>query len=63
LLCEKNSDAERTNQSNIFTKNDIRGSGEKLDGISKEKIMPSIIGHLKNTESHCGERIILPESI
>jgi hypothetical protein len=80
ILCEKNSDAERTNQSNIFTKDDIWGIGEDLDGISKEKIMPLIIGHLKKLQyiiehadgkisltnegkGHCGEKIILPESI
>jgi hypothetical protein len=80
LLCEKNSDAERTNQPNIFIKDDIWGTDDDLDGISEEKVMPSIIGHLKKLQyivehadgkisltnegkGHCGEKIILPESI
>jgi hypothetical protein len=50
LLCEKNSDAERTNQSNIFAKDDIWGTDDDLDGISEEKVMPSIIGHLKKLQ-------------
>jgi hypothetical protein len=50
LLCEKHSDAERTDQPNIFTKEDIWGTSGDLDGISKEKIMPLIIGHLKKLQ-------------
>ena len=50
LLCEKNSDAERTGKSNIFTKDDIQESWD-LDDINKEdNIMPSITSHLRKLE-------------
>jgi hypothetical protein len=51
LLCEKNSDAERTNQPNLFTKDSIWGTNnDNLDGINKDAIMPAIIGHLKKLQ-------------
>jgi hypothetical protein len=76
LLCEKNSDAERTGKLNIFTKDDIWQRWD-LDDISKENITQSVIRHLRKLEyivehadgkvsltnegkKHCGEKIILP---
>jgi hypothetical protein len=78
LLCEKNSDAERTGKPNIFTKDDIWESWD-LDSTSKAGITQSIISHLRKWEyivehadgkvsltyegkKHCGEKIMLPQT-
>jgi len=78
LLCERNSDAERTGKPNIFTKDDIWESWD-LEGISKESVTESIISHLRKLEyiiehadgkvsltyegkKHCGEKITLPQT-
>ena len=79
LLCEKNSDAERTGLPSTFVKDDVWGTND-LDGINKEAMMPPIINHLKKLDyiiehadgkisitnlgkKHCDEQISLPASI
>jgi hypothetical protein len=79
LLCEKNSDAERTGQSVAFAIDTIWAT-DNLDGINKETIMPIIIGQLRKLDyiivhadekisinnigkGHCNEEITLPEDI
>jgi hypothetical protein len=49
LLCEKNSDAERTGLSTAFVKDDVCGTND-LNGINKEAIMPPIVNHLKKLD-------------
>jgi hypothetical protein len=79
LLCEKNSDAERTGQPVAFTIEDIWGSDD-LDGVNKEDMTSVIIGQLRKLDyiivhadgkiginnigkGHCNEEITLPENI
>ena len=78
LLCERNSDAERTGKPNIFAKDDIWESWD-LDSTSRDSITQSIISHLRKLEyivqhadgkvsltyegkKHCGEKITLPQT-
>jgi hypothetical protein len=79
LLCEKNSDAERTGQPVAFTIDSIWGTNE-LDGINKETITPVIINQLRKLDyiivhaddkirinnlgkGHCNEEITISEDI
>jgi hypothetical protein len=78
LLCEKNSDAERTGQPVAFTIEDIWAT-DNLDGVNKED-MTLIISQLRKLDyiivhadgkisinnigkGHCNEEITLPENI
>jgi hypothetical protein len=79
LLCEKNSDAERTSRLAAFTTDAIWATDD-LDGINKEAITSIIINQLRKLnyiivhadgkisindigKGHCNEEIILPENI
>ena len=79
LLCEKNSDAERTGQPVAFTIDDIWAT-DNLDGANKEEITSVIINQLRKLDyvivhadgkisvnnigkGHCNEEITLPENI
>ncbi len=79
LLCEKNSDAERTGQPVAFTIDDIWAT-DNLDGVNKEDITSVIVDQLRKLDyiivhadgkisinnigkGHCNEEITLPENI
>jgi hypothetical protein len=79
LLCERNSDAERTGQPAAFNTDTIWATDD-LDGVNKEAITSIIIDQLRKLnyiivhadgkisisnigKGHCNEEIALPENI